>query len=203
MPLNSPLMLAPLSLTMTEMAELLAAEQPEFGVILAHIEQVKRECSITTSEETIARYERIFALPAGGKTLEERRAALIFYLNARIRVTPAYMLELLEGVLNCDCSMEEHFSEYRFTINIEGRDHSPNMEDASRYVKLLKPSHLEATLRYRQRSSGRVNIAMRAGIGLRLRVKPYQPEDITATGRVHVSIFMKGAQTMRIHPKGV
>lgn len=201
MPINSGLMLAPISLAMAEQKELLAAEQPELDFLREHLEAVRQECSISTCSTTIGRYERIFGLPAGGKTLEERRAALLFYLNARILITKSYLEGLLTGVLQCRCSIEEYAWEYRFTVNVEGENKSPNLAEAARYVRLLKPAHLEVTIRYRQREHGRIIAAMRTGIGLYIKILPYQPEDITETGTINTSMFVKGAQRLQIYAK--
>ncbi len=138
--LKSPVMLAPLVLGVPQMAELLDAEQPELDLAVAHARQTRAECSINACEAMIGRYERIFALPAGGKTLEERRAAVIFVLNSRQLVTPDYLIRLLEGVLFCHCELAEQFSEYRFTVTVEGENRAPDIGAAVRYIRLLKPA---------------------------------------------------------------
>lgn len=202
MPINSPQMLAPVSLAMLQQKELLAAEQPELEAIRAHAGEVVRECSVNSCDKTIGRYEKIFDLPAGGRTLEERRAAIIFYMNARLLITKEYLAQLLSEVLLCNCSILEQFSEYRFTVNIEGEDRSPNLPEAARYVRLLKPAHLEANLRYRQRQRGKIVAAVRAGIGLHVQIHPYQPEDISSTGDILTIAHIKSGYRMQIHPKG-
>lgn len=203
MPINSRQMLAPLALDMEQLAELLAAEQPELDLLLQHIAAVKRECSVNTCEETIARYEQIFNQPPGGKTLEERRAAILFLLNARLLVTPKYMEELLSGVLQCRTWIEEHFAQYAFTVNIDGEGkNSPDFTAARHYVQILKPAHLQAKLRYRQTIGGKIGTRAFGSLGLFLRVLPYQAEDLQGEAMIKTSAFTKGGYTLHIRARG-
>lgn len=200
--INTSQMLAPLSLNMKQQKELLAAEQPELNLLRDHAENVRLECSPSTCIKNMGRYERIHGLASGGKTLEERRAALLLYINTELRITPRYMEELLGSLLGCKVSLDEHYKDYYFIANIDGKgERSPNFALAREYVQLLKPAHIEAGLRYRQTISGYTASRVYAGLGLFLKVSPYQAEDLQAEVKIKTAVFIKQGMTLTIRPK--
>lgn len=203
MPINSPNMLAPISLQMEEMQDLLGAEQPEIELLIEHAEKIRLECSVSTCADTIARYERIFNLPSSNRPLEERRAALIFLINSRLLVTKEYMQKLLGDVLSCTVWIEEQFAMYSFVVSIDGGGKkSPDFEAASRYLRVLKPAHLQGILRYRQTINGFLPIASFGKVGLRMKIEPYQMDNLQAMVTIKSKLYAKQGVSMLIHPKG-
>lgn len=203
MPVNDSNMLSKLSLGMAQLDELLEAEQIELDNLSSRILSVMEQFAVRTATYTISRYEKIFDISGAGKTLEERRAAIIVYMNARPPVTKSYLEQLLTAATGCRCTIDEYKSEGHFVVNIDCKTFSPNISIAASYVKLLKPAHLEAILRRRLSSSAGLNAVVRPKIGRVIRVRPYQPETIQATVAVGASLHIKGARRLHVHPKGV
>ena len=68
---------------MQQMDELLTAESKELDRLHNALEEYIRELSLSTANDLLARYEKMFDLTGDGLTQEERRKNLIAKLNAR------------------------------------------------------------------------------------------------------------------------
>lgn len=200
--LNTVNLLSVLTLDMPQAAELLEAEQPELDNVSAHVEQTISELSISTCRVTVPRYEAIFGLEPSG-TLAERIAALIIQLNSRPPATKKYLEELLTAVTGCRCRIEEYYSQYRFRVYIKSVEVIPDMEKTAAFVRLLKPAHLSAALCLQRQTQGRVILPCRAMIGRAIRVRPYQPQNISLAAGLHTSFFTRIGRRIQIQPKGV
>lgn len=143
MPINTPQMLGELSRTMKQQAELLEALQPELGEVSLHAAEVVREASINTAVRLLPRYERIFAIKASGRTLEERRAAILAALNARMLMTRAQMEALAAALSKRPVEVREYPPEYRFEVVLFPGSAAVNDAMLHRGLAVYKPAHLE------------------------------------------------------------
>lgn len=202
MPLRHTNLLSKLSITMEPLGPLLDAEQVALDDLSARLVQLAREFAINTSSATVSRYEAIFGLNNPNRTAADRRAALIVHLNTRPPITKQYLEELLATVTGCNVRIEEYFSEYRFTIFIRSQVYSPDMRIVASYVKLLKPAHLEATLRLQRANSGTVLLASRTKIGRRIGSRPYQAIELSMEAPLLMTIHTKIGRHIKGTPKG-
>ena len=169
--------------------------------VSAHVKQTIAELSISTCRVTVSRYEAIFGLNPSG-SLAERIAALIIQLNSRPPATKKYLEELLTAVTGCRCRIEEYYSQYRFRVYIKSVEVIPDMEKTAAFVRLLKPAHLSAALRLQRQTQGRLILPCRAMIGRAIKVRPYQPQNISLAAGLHTAFFTRIGRRIQIQPKG-
>lgn len=142
-------MLSPLTLKMSQMADLLQAEDTELALLDAEINNQEKQLYLSSSDSAIPRYERIFAItPSPIATIQERRKALIAKMNSRASATAATLREIVEIITGNNCEIIEYSSEYRFDVSItlDNPSSATSLSEIHRQIDTLKPAHLAYNL---------------------------------------------------------
>lgn len=141
---------------MQQMDELLNAESRELDRLHNALEEYIRELSLSTANELLARYEKIFDLTSEGLTQDERKKNLIAKLNARYTATKQSIYNELTAMTGLPVEIEEHPEQYLFLVNIVQSNLSDAFVAAIRsYLDMIKPAHIAYDLtlvRYEQSS---------------------------------------------------
>lgn len=141
---------------MQQMDELLTAESKELDRLHNALEEYIRELSLSTANDLLARYEKMFDLTGDGLTQEERRKNLIAKLNARYTASRQSIYNELTAMTGLPVEIEEHPEQYLFLVNIVQSNLSDAFVAAIRsYLDMIKPAHIAYDLtlvRYEQSS---------------------------------------------------
>ena len=145
MPINDTFMLPKQVRTMAQMADLLQAEQTELTQTQRTIAALEQQLNISTSTFLLPRHERLFELPVNtAESLEARRAKVLAKLITRGTTTVEAIREMVRIVTGCEGAVEEHFSQYAFTVIVYLLSESvfPNLPELIRQIDGIKPAHL-------------------------------------------------------------
>lgn len=145
MPINDAFMLPKQVRTMAQMADLLQAEQTELTQTQRTIAAMENQLIISTSTFLLPRHERLFELPVNtAESLEARRAKVLAKLNTRGTTTVEAIREMVRIVTGCEGAVEEHFSQYAFTVIVYLLFDSvfPDLPELIRQIDEIKPAHL-------------------------------------------------------------
>lgn len=145
MPINDAFMLPKQVRTMAQMADLLQAEQTELTLTQRTIAAMENQLIISTSTFLLPRHERLFELPVNtAESLEARRAKVLAKLIARGTTTVEAIREIVRIVTGYEGAVEEHFSQYAFTVIVFPLFDSvfPDLPELIRQVDEIKPAHL-------------------------------------------------------------
>ena len=128
-----------------ELADLLAAEQPEIHRLEKRTEAMLGEFSISTfTEATAAHWERLVGLePAPGWELERRRERVRARLLATSPMSPAAFKEIVERLAGTEIELTEDAVGSRVTVKFVGEyGVSPYIEDIKAELGRILPLHL-------------------------------------------------------------
>lgn len=155
MDINDIYMLPKQIRTMTEMADLLNAEQQEIDLFINLATAIEAQLCINTAIYSLNRYERQFALPYHQQSVEERRANILAKLNTRSSTTIKAVKELVIIITGTTSEVVEFFSEYRLEIHFISQVGVPlNMQDLIIAMDEMMPAHLAYSFVYRYRIWG-------------------------------------------------
>lgn len=147
--LNNTLMLSPLSLSMAQLQDLLQAEQFEVLKLEAEIEKQKRQLLLYSSDDTLSRYERMFAITTSPlASILERQNALVAKFNSRASATVKTITEIVELITCNSCEIVEHPDRYSFDIVIalDNPNSAVGLAEVHNQIDVLKPAHLNYNL---------------------------------------------------------
>lgn len=128
-----------------ELADLLAAEQPEIHRLEAGTEAMLGEFSVSTfTEATAAHWERLVGLePAPGWEMERRRERVRARLLATSPMSPRAFKEIVEKLAGTEIELAEDAANSRVTIRFVGEyGVSPYIEDIQEELGRILPLHL-------------------------------------------------------------
>lgn len=142
---------------LTEMSEIMTAETPELETIHAKIDlTLANQFIMTADEETIARMEKMFSVPAQpNATLEDRKFSVKAFLNQSSPFTYRTLCGQLEALCGVDgYSVELTPSTYTIKIRI-GLARRNNYNAAQEMIERVLPCNLvlDLSLLYNQYST--------------------------------------------------
>ncbi len=130
---------------MTQMKELLEAEQGEMDLLMLMLEKMSRRLYVKTSDtEGLLLWEREYGIPLNTSlTAEQRKAQVLSKINSNIPATKLMLENLVRQVLNADSvHIMEYPQEYRIVIYVETQRFEENMGIADAAVDAARPAHL-------------------------------------------------------------
>lgn len=145
MALNSIYMLPDVSRNMSQMADLLQAEQQEICFIQELIKSTQKELLFNTCTDLITRYEDMFAIEYNDfLTSEERIKNIIIKFNARTNTTIQTIKDLVFIILGCEADVIEYYSEYCFLVDIYFTHENLTSEvyKVLTQINIIKPAHI-------------------------------------------------------------
>lgn len=145
MAINDAFMLPKRVRTMEQMADLLDAEQAELTQTQRTVAALENQLTVSTSTYLLPRHERIYDIPINtAESLEVRRARVLAKLNTRGSTTVEAIKEMVRIVTGCEGDVEEHFSDYAFTVIVHLllTSGNPDLQELARQIDEIKPAHL-------------------------------------------------------------
>lgn len=145
MAINDIYVLPDLSRNMSEMTDLLQAEQNELYSIQNLIVDLEYELCMNTCNDLLSRYETIFAITHNDSlTFEERKLNLITKANTRSYTTIQTIKDLVMIILECECDVIEYYNEYRFFLKIYFSEHNTtnDLYEILAQIEIIKPAHI-------------------------------------------------------------
>lgn len=145
MAINDIYVLPDLSRNMSEISDLLQAEQKEIYSVQDLIVKLEYELCINTCDDLLSRYETIFAITHNDTlTFDERKLNLITKANTRSYTTVQTIKDLVMTILGCECEVIEYYDEYRFYLNIFFSEHhtTNDLYKILAQIEIIKPAHI-------------------------------------------------------------
>lgn len=100
----------------------------------------------TVNQEKISLLEKSYAVKTPtNSSMELRRGRIRTKLRERKTITKQALKSIIESFTNQEISIEEHFSDYSFSVNIDNIENKPlQFEEIYSAVEDVKPAHLMA-----------------------------------------------------------
>ncbi len=157
----------PLVEAIPEVNDLLAAEEKELGLLPGQLDTVVQEAAYSATSAHIARMEAIFGITANPSlSLEERRDAILVYVNTISPMTPARMKQIVDTITGSESKVEEDFANYAFQILFEANPTKlTDIELIKQKVELMKPAHLNYSVNITQSMKAELYPAIALVIG--------------------------------------
>ncbi len=134
----------------TELSELLDAEQFEFDALEVLADKTTNELNFMLADDYILRHEGIFAISNQQANLGERREFLRAKLASRGTATKDFIKSVAKK-FNCgDIEIIENFSQYQVEIFFASIYGIPsNLDNFKTALRAIIPAHLEVVYRFR------------------------------------------------------
>lgn len=122
---------------------LFAAYENMLDALRAKGTETRKNVFVLTASERLDLHEKDVCLSVSADSDEVRRARVISRLRGWNAVTDDELVRLAEAYGFTGVSVEEHFSEYMFTIHADAQQ-TPIFNDMRDAVEEIKPAHLGA-----------------------------------------------------------
>jgi len=144
-----------------EIIKITDSQNPEFDLLWAVEDWMRRNLYIHTAEEYgLRRYERMLGItPMEGETLQARRNHILVRWNQETPYTYRFLLGLLEMLTGGDFEVIPDFTNYAMEIRVFTPD-SSIISDLAFIMRYIIPANIVTT------SSNTMRINLRGGIGL-------------------------------------
>lgn len=142
--LKAPNLLPDFVRKMSQMSELLDAESPEVERLEALIQHQVNQLYLRSANDTLARYEDIFAV-SSNRTLDHlaRQDALLVKANTRCPMTLQKLHQLVEEAAKAQCRITEHYAQKSISVDLYERDFSHiDRPFLTRQITEMKPAHI-------------------------------------------------------------
>ncbi len=143
MAVNSRDMLPKYLLENEMLSDLFKVENIAINDFYDYVLRLKDEFNITSADEMLSRYEKIFDLKGSGDKADRIRKILL-KLNTRGSCRKKDIEELVSFITGCDSEVIEHFSDYSFDI-VAGAFIDINnkvIADVNAGLEEIKPAHI-------------------------------------------------------------
>lgn len=196
--------LSPLSANMSQMKDLLNAEQSELFKFEAKVKHETDQLFICSASTGLARYEKMFALPVSAEEIQKRRNKIIAKLNTRSPATVANIKGVVEVITGKPCDIIEFYSDYMFSIKFQSDygDYIKLLDDIKGAVDEIKPAHLGYKAIFLVPTTAPLYTAMHHTVATRISIAPYLPHDIAAPpAATSMGAFAKTGMRITIQAK--
>ncbi len=124
-------------------ANLLEVEDIEIRAFYDYLLRLKAELNITTADELLSRYEKIFDIKAKG-TRDDRIRKILLKLNTRGTASKTYITDLVSLITGKSSEVIENFATYSFDIIAEASIdiNDKAIRDINAQIEEIKPAHL-------------------------------------------------------------
>lgn len=154
----------------------------------------------TADIPTIERWEREFNItPFDDDTIETRRIRILSRFVLDMPFT-WYGLHRYIEMFSDDFLPQRDFKRRHFSLSIQLKDNL-KLPELTRNLRLLIPANMTFLMRARERSKGTLYIGVSPQSAVKIRVLPYQPEDIKETVPVSIGGYGWTGQIIRVLPK--
>ncbi len=143
MAVNSRDMLPKYLLENKILSDLFKAENIAINDFYDYVLRLKNEFNITSADEMLSRYEKIFDLKGSGDKADRIRK-LLLKLNARGSCRKKDIEALVSFITGCDSDVIEHFSDYSFDI-VAGAFidiSNKSIANINEGIEEIKPAHI-------------------------------------------------------------
>lgn len=130
-----------------DMADILKAEQQEIEILQQEIQKNLNQLAISTADDLLSRYERIYDVSGRNMTIQERRKQLLSKKNARYSCTKENLQNDLINMTGLPVNISEVFSDYLFQVELIQNSLSDAFVLAIRnFLDTVKPAHMDYSL---------------------------------------------------------
>lgn len=164
------------------------------------VQQYLNQFIMTSDTPAVERWEDIFRIsPFSDDTLETRRLRIISKFIQKLPFTWRVLHDYI-SVFSNDFSVNRDFENQHLDVKAFLKENLKITELVSS-LRILIPADMTLLLTARERSQGMVYVGATAYTGTKIRVLPYQPDDIKETVPISLGGYSWSGQLIRILPK--
>ncbi|MCM3599401.1 YmfQ family protein [Robertmurraya korlensis] len=131
------------------MLAVFAVEDTEIQTLKDAVSSALDQFFVSTSTDTIERWEKEAGLSMVDIPIEQRRSNIISKFRGYGTVTVSHIKNLCQSFTNGDVVITEKPSTYEFDIKfVSVRGTPPNLNDLKNVIEQIKPAHLGVTYTY-------------------------------------------------------
>jgi len=130
-----------------EIVKITDSQNPEFDLLWAVEEWMRRQLYITTAEEYgLSRYERLLGIaPLPGESFEARRNHILVRWNTQTPYTMRFLVGLLEAITNGNFEINTNFTDYEMEIVLLSADTSL-LQDLAFIKRHIVPANINTSI---------------------------------------------------------